>query len=659
MSYNARPVPQNIMSVEFKLFEFMTVKQFLIGFAVVVFCIVLFILIGGVWGLIIPLFVLMVAGIILFVPFNGEPFQVFVGSFLEAIISPQRRIWHKKGIVVKSAMRRARAYQYGNDPAEDGMNQFKYNETQQVKIGARENALDTKEVAFLENQSKEKHNNQSTTMNHTINQNNSGTAVSSKAVRTKVNLGQYTQANPASTQQGGQSAHTDSDASSDQAFPQHQDVPQSQAPVQQQEQPEIHVAPEANAMSSQNVPEEPKAQFLSSENAVSQPASNAVDISSDANTPQQTFLTSDDAVASNQSVPGSNSDQMVDELNQMMAPRSTTVQDDSVETTNYLFGSVEDRNGNPVKDAAVVIKRGEENLEVVYTGEGGDFQSHYEYRAGIYTLYVNVDSHEFNNVTIELDPVDPMPVIIGPHSMEDEVAEDAQAPDLAPATSPAEDGVFDGAYSSQVFKLGNDYQVESPVQNNETSTRAISSPEQTSQSSPQQSFNRDNSTSLVQQQAAPVNESQEQTALPREQRTIEDLGKEIRQGHGNQYDIEEHDNHQVGSANSSDNTAIQFINLPNATAKFDTTYSAVADTVNGMVTDSSGNPLPGVLIQIIDAQGNLHRTLATDPAGMFYTFAPLPQGDYGIRLQKDQYSFSEIEVNLHGANIPPKLIHSM
>ena len=552
MSYNARPVPQNIMSVEFKLFEFMTVKQFLIGFAVVVFCIVLFILIGGVWGLIIPLFVLMVAGIILFVPFNGEPFQVFVGSFLEAIISPQRRIWHKKGIVVKSAMRRARAYQYGNDPAEDGMNQFKYNETQQVKIGARENALDTKEVAFLENQSKEKHNNQSTTMNHTINQNNSGTAVSSKAVRTKVNLGQYTQANPASTQQGGQSAHTDSDASSDQAFPQHQDVPQSQAPVQQQEQPEIHVAPEANAMSSQNVPEEPKAQFLSSENAVSQPASNAVDISSDANTPQQTFLTSDDAVASNQSVPGSNSDQMVDELNQMMAPRSTTVQDDSVETTNYLFGSVEDRNGNPVKDAAVVIKRGEENLEVVYTGEGGDFQSHYEYRAGIYTLYVNVDSHEFNNVTIELDPVDPMPVIIGPHSMEDEVAEDAQAPDSAPATSPAEDGVFDGAYSSQVFKLGNDYQVESPVQNNETSTRAISSPEQTSQSSPQQSFNRDNSTSLVQQQAAPVNESQEQTALPREQRTIEDLGKEIRQGNGNQYDIEEHDNHQVGSANSSD-----------------------------------------------------------------------------------------------------------
>lgn len=92
----SRQVPQNIMSVEFKLFDFMTLKQF------VVLCVsgglgfLFFALLGGIFKFLIP-FIIILAGIIVaFAKYNGEPFAVFVTYFILAVLSPQKRVWKKK-----------------------------------------------------------------------------------------------------------------------------------------------------------------------------------------------------------------------------------------------------------------------------------------------------------------------------------------------------------------------------------------------------------------------------------------------------------------------------------------------------------------------------------------------------------------------------------
>lgn len=116
MAY-VRQVPQNIMTVELKIFDFMTLKQFGISVALVIISFLIYFIFSAFspWNIIIPAVILIVGGIVLFVPFNGEPFQEFVSNYLESMVSPQRRLWHKKGIILKTAADKARIYQYGAD----------------------------------------------------------------------------------------------------------------------------------------------------------------------------------------------------------------------------------------------------------------------------------------------------------------------------------------------------------------------------------------------------------------------------------------------------------------------------------------------------------------------------------------------------------------
>ncbi len=112
-----RQVPQNIMTVELKIFDFMTLKQFGISVALIIISFLIYFIFGAFspWNIIIPAVIIVVGGVVLFVPFNGEPFQEFISNYLEAVVSPQRRIWHKKGIILKTAADKARIYQYGKD----------------------------------------------------------------------------------------------------------------------------------------------------------------------------------------------------------------------------------------------------------------------------------------------------------------------------------------------------------------------------------------------------------------------------------------------------------------------------------------------------------------------------------------------------------------
>ena len=115
MAYGVRQVPQNIMSVQFKIFDIMTLKQFAITIALLFLCFIFFYTLPSGWNIVVPIFIIIIGGVIVYVPFNGEPFQEFLSSYMEAMISPQRRIWHKKGIVLKSAAEKALYYRYGQD----------------------------------------------------------------------------------------------------------------------------------------------------------------------------------------------------------------------------------------------------------------------------------------------------------------------------------------------------------------------------------------------------------------------------------------------------------------------------------------------------------------------------------------------------------------
>lgn len=113
MGYAARPVPQNIMNVEFKVFDFLTVKQLFIGVGILIVAVLLFFVLPSGWNITISGFIIFLGFIVLFVPFNGDPFLVFVSNYLEAMITDQRRVWHKKGIILKTAAQKALYYRYG------------------------------------------------------------------------------------------------------------------------------------------------------------------------------------------------------------------------------------------------------------------------------------------------------------------------------------------------------------------------------------------------------------------------------------------------------------------------------------------------------------------------------------------------------------------
>ena len=67
---------------------------------------------------------------------------------------------------------------------------------------------------------------------------------------------------------------------------------------------------------------------------------------------------------------------------------------------------------------------------------------------------------------------------------------------------------------------------------------------------------------------------------------------------------------------------------------------------NGILNNNEGG-LSGVLVQLLDAQGNVLRTATTNTTGV-YTFATLPAGDYRVRLAATNFNTggysSDIEV---------------
>jgi len=83
----------------------------------------------------------------------------------------------------------------------------------------------------------------------------------------------------------------------------------------------------------------------------------------------------------------------------------------------------------------------------------------------------------------------------------------------------------------------------------------------------------------------------------------------------------------------------------------------VPNLVNGIITDSVGNYLEGVIVVTHNAEGLPVRALKTNKLGQFVAATPLPNGKYMLSLEKENLLFDSIEIELKG-QIMPALVAS-
>ncbi len=75
--------------------------------------------------------------------------------------------------------------------------------------------------------------------------------------------------------------------------------------------------------------------------------------------------------------------------------------------------------------------------------------------------------------------------------------------------------------------------------------------------------------------------------------------------------------------------------------------------VNGLVMDSEGRPIEGVILIIRDKNGNSIRALKTNRVGQFIVSTPLENGMYYLEMEKAGLAFDTLEVTLSGQVLSP------
>lgn len=80
------------------------------------------------------------------------------------------------------------------------------------------------------------------------------------------------------------------------------------------------------------------------------------------------------------------------------------------------------------------------------------------------------------------------------------------------------------------------------------------------------------------------------------------------------------------------------------------------NVINGIVKDRFGNYLEGVIAVIYDKEGLPVRALKTNKLGQFFGSTPLSNGVYMLELEKDNFNFDILQIELSGQVLPPLII---
>jgi len=82
------------------------------------------------------------------------------------------------------------------------------------------------------------------------------------------------------------------------------------------------------------------------------------------------------------------------------------------------------------------------------------------------------------------------------------------------------------------------------------------------------------------------------------------------------------------------------------------------NVVNGIITDTTGAYLEGVIVIIHDKDSLPVRALKTNKLGQFTGATPLPNGTYTITSEKDALEFDTLQLTLNGSVLPPLVINA-
>ncbi len=107
-----------------------------------------------------------------------------------------------------------------------------------------------------------------------------------------------------------------------------------------------------------------------------------------------------------------------------------------------------------------------------------------------------------------------------------------------------------------------------------------------------------------------------------------------------------------------DEEYLDYAQLANSVSQYDPSFTNIPNTLNGEIRNSIGELQPGSLLYVYDQNGQIVRTMATDPQGRYYSYAPFAAGLYYVLVGKDMLLFSRYYVYLNDNVIPPKIIQS-
>lgn len=82
------------------------------------------------------------------------------------------------------------------------------------------------------------------------------------------------------------------------------------------------------------------------------------------------------------------------------------------------------------------------------------------------------------------------------------------------------------------------------------------------------------------------------------------------------------------------------------------------NVISGIVKDLAGNYLEGVVAVIYDKEGLPVRALKTNKLGQFTGSTPLPNATYTLELEKNNFTFDVLQIELVGEILPPLMITS-
>lgn len=102
---------------------------------------------------------------------------------------------------------------------------------------------------------------------------------------------------------------------------------------------------------------------------------------------------------------------------------------------------------------------------------------------------------------------------------------------------------------------------------------------------------------------------------------------------------------------------VKVVNLPK-TKQTQLALTTFPNVISGIIKDPSGNYLEGCIAVIHDKEGLPVRALKSNKLGQFTGSTPLPNGTYKLLIEKDNYTFDVLQMELTGELLPTLMITS-